>query len=182
MNTLFLMTVVSETPQNTALNISSYVGIVIALIALVGTFVSRKIKSPADELARADFAYKKISERLEEVNNDRKYLQSVIDTLRTQMTKLDDDATADMEDRRKLRKLVVEGERRIGQLCDENHILQDRLHAIGDKVRLGMVITLADIYGVDNDIPTPTIEDIELTVPPRNHGIMEHRRRVNEER
>ena len=167
-----------STPQNFALNITSYVSIIVALIALIGTFISRKVKSPADELARADFAYKKISDRLEEVNNDRKYLQSVIDTLRTQLTKFDNDATISMEDRRVLRKLVMDGEERVEQLVEENRVLQDRLRDIAEKVRLGHQITLADVYGVDMDVHTPTLEEIELTTPPKNiAGLADYRRR-----
>jgi len=166
------------TPQNIALNLTSYVSIIVAFIALVGTFISRKVKSPADELARADFAYKKISERLDEVNSDRKYLQSVIDTLRTQLTKFDTDATLSMEDRRILRKLVVDGEERVEQLAEENRILQDRLRDIAEKVRLGQQITLSDVYGIDNDTPTPALEDIELTALPQNiPGLVEYRRK-----
>ena len=175
------MTVDPESPQNIALNISSYVSIIVALIALIGTFISRKIKSPADELARADFAYKKIAERLEEVNNDRKYLQSVIDTLRDQLTKFDKDATISMDDRRKLRNLVGEGEHRIEQLGEENRILQDRLGNIAEKVRIGVPITLSDVYGIDNDIRTPTLEEIELTTPPKEMAqLAEYRRRTKE--
>lgn len=172
-----------DNPQNIALNISSYVSIIVALIALIGTFISRKIKSPADELARADFAYKKIAERLEEVNNDRKYLQSVIDTLRDQLTKFDKDATISMEDRRKLRNLVNEGEHRIEQLGDENRILQDRLGNIAEKVRIGLPITLSDVYGIDNDLHTPTLEEIELTTPPKEMAqLAEYRRRAKEDK
>ena len=170
-----------DTPQNIALNFTSYVSIIVALIALVGTFVSRKMKSPADELARADFAYKKIAERLEEVNSDRKYLQSVIDTLRTQLDKFDKDATISMEDRRKLRNLVNEGEERIEQLGEENRVLQERLDNIAEKVRLGQPITLSDVYGIDNDIHTPTLEEIELTTPPADvEGMADYRRRVRD--
>lgn len=170
-----------QTPQNLALTLTSYASIIVALIALLGTFISRKLKSPADELARADFAYKKISERLEEVNNDRKYLQSVIDTLRNQLTKFDSDATVSMEDRRKLRKLVGEGEERIEQLGDENRVLQDRLGNIAEKVRIGQEITLSDVYGIDNDVHTPTLEEIELTTPPKDAiGLADYRRRVRD--
>ena len=158
--------VLSATPQNIGLSITSYASIVVALIALIGTFVSRKVKSPADELARADFAYKKIAERLDEVNNDRSYLQSVIDTLRTQLTKLDLDAGLSIEDRRKLRSLVNEGEHRIEQLFDENRILQERLERVATKVRLGHAITLFDVYGATGQLTTPNFEDIELTIPP----------------
>lgn len=154
-----------ETPQNIGINIASYASIIVALIALIGTFVTRKVKSPADELARADFAYKKISERLDEVNKDRDYLQSVINALRDQLTKLDTDAGNSLEDRRKLRALVTEGELRIEQLIEENHILHDRLNAIAEKVRLGEAITLSDVYGIDTDVHTPTMEEIEITVP-----------------
>jgi hypothetical protein len=163
-----LVAAAEETPQNLWLNITSYTSIVVALIALVGTFVSRKIKSPADELARADFAYKKISERLDEVNKDRTYLQSVIDTLRSQLTKMDTDATLSLEDKRKLRALVEEGEERIRQLVDENQVLNDRLSAIGKKVSLNQPITLADVYGFDDEIiHTPSIAEIEVTVSPQ---------------
>lgn len=159
---------VADTTQNSWLNITSYVSIVVALIALVGTFVSRKVKSPADELARADFAYKKINERLEEVNKDRVYLQSVIDTLREQLRKLDQEAGISIDDKRNLRRLVTEGERRIEELSEQRDALQDRLDKIADKIRLGQVITLADVYGDDLDIRTPTLEEIELTVPPQD--------------
>lgn len=172
----------NDTPQNFALNLTSYVSIVVALIALVGTFVSRKVKSPADELARADFAYKKISERLEEVNNDRKYLQSVIDTLRSQLTKFDTDAALSMEDRRKLRLLVKQGEDRIEQLFEENKVLQDRLGNIAEKVRLGQLITLADVYGIDNDVHTPTLEEIEVTARPVDiPGLEDYRKKVQDD-
>lgn len=176
---LRVSTAAPETPQNIALNITSYASIIVALIALIGTFISRKVKSPADELARADFAYKKISDRLEEVNKDRTYLQSVIDTLRSQLAKLDADASLSMEDRRKLRNLVSEGELRVEALIDENRILQERLSAIAEKVRLGQVITLSDVYGFDEDVHTPTLEEIELTTPPSEiPGLPETRRRI----
>lgn len=154
-----------ESPQNIGLQLTQYASIIVALIALLGTFLSRKVKSPADELARADFAYKKIKERLDEVDSDRSYLQSVVDTLRVQLTKMDADAMLSMEDKRQLRKLVDEGERRIGQLQDENAVLQERLRNIAEKVRQNVPITLSDVYGRDAEVHTPTIEEIELTVP-----------------
>lgn len=168
-----------DTTQNLALNITSYASIIVALIALIGTFVSRKVKSPADELARADFAYKKISERLDEVNKDRAYLQSVIDTLRTQLAKFDTDASVSMEDKRALRNLVLEGEERIISLQEENRVLQERLSNIAEKVRRGQPITLSDVYGIDEDVHTPTLEDIELTVSPHDIPELAELRRRN---
>lgn len=160
-----------DTAQQFGLNIAQYASIIVAFIALAGTFISRKIKSPADELARADFAFKKITERLDEVNKDRAYLQSVIDTLRAQLTKFDNDASISMDDRRKLRLLVTEGEDRIRELVEENEILQERLTGIADKVRRGQPITLSDVYGEDDTaLHTPGIDEMELTVSPQDHA------------
>jgi septal ring factor EnvC (AmiA/AmiB activator) len=137
------------------------------VLALIGTVASRKVRTPADELARADFAYKKIAERLEEVNKDRAYLQSVIDMLRTQLTKLDIDAIISLEDKRKLRNLIDEGELRIQRLIEENGELHTRLSSIAEKVRNGKVITLYDVYG-SSTADVPAIENLDSVAPQKD--------------
>lgn len=137
----------AASPQQTGLDITSYVTLAVAVIALVSTFITKKTKSPADELAKADFAYTKIKERLEEVDKDRGYLQSVVDALREQLRKADSDAGSDMAEKATLRDLVEQGEGRIRDLMRENRILEARLSSIAQKVRDDKPITLEDVYG-----------------------------------
>lgn len=158
-----------DSPQQVGLNITNYVTLAVAILALIGTFVTKKAKTPADELARADFAYKKIEERLTEVDKDRSYLNEVVSALREQLAKADDDANESMEEKRKLRLLVAAGDARIDELMRENKALQDRIDAITTKVKNGQPITLADIYGNVSTM-TPALGndlgDLEFTVIP----------------
>lgn len=162
-----------ESPQQIGINITSYVTLAVAVITLIGTFVSKKTRTPADELAKADFAYTKIRERLTEVDADRSYLSSVVDALRSQLQKADDDASLDMEEKRKLRALVTAGDFRIQELTRQNGELHDRLTAIAEKVRMGQHITLVDVYGNVSTI-TPAmgndLGDLELTVVPKKEA------------
>jgi len=156
----------AATPQQTGLDITSYLTLAVALIALVSTFVQKKAKSPADELAKADFAYTKIKERLEEVDKDRAYLQSVVDALRERMRKVDIEAGVDMEERRQLRDLVDQGEERIRTLVGENRELQGRLENIAQKVKEDRPITLEDVYGNVTPIGSGHMdEETEQTQP-----------------
>lgn len=158
-----------ESPQQIGFNITSYITLAVALVAAIGTFVSKKAKTPADELAKADFAYTKIKERLDEVDKDRKYLQSVVDALRVQISKSDDDANMSMLEKRKLRELVDLGDKRIAELLQQNRDLNDRLSDIADKVRNGVPITLNDVYGDVDPLDNGTkndLGDLELTVIP----------------
>ena len=148
----------AASPQQTGLDITSYITLAVAVIALISTFITKKTKSPADELAKADFAYTKIKERLEEVDADRSYLQSVVDALREQLRTFDKDATTDMKEKSNLRDLVEQGEERIRSLLSENRILEARLELIAQKVRDDEPITLEDVYG---KVPTMTVEDMD---------------------
>lgn len=133
--------------QQTGLDITSYVTLLVAIIALVSSVITKKAKSPADELAKADFAYTQIKERLEEVNKDRAYLQSVVDALRLRARQTDKDATADMLEKQTLRELAEQGEDRIRKLERENTMLNQRLERIAEKVKNDEPITLGDVYG-----------------------------------
>lgn len=157
----------AATPQQAGLDITSYITLAVAVIALISTFITKKTKSPADELAKADFAYTKIKERLEEVDKDRAYLQSVVDALRERMRKVDIEAGVDMEERRNLRELVEQGEDRIRTLLGENKLLQYRLENIAQKVKEDRPITLEDVYGNVDPIPSGQLDpETEMTQTP----------------
>lgn len=159
----------ASSPQQIGANITQYITLAVAVIAAVGAFVSKKAKTPADELARADFAYRKIEERLTEVDKDRTYLNEVVAALREQLRKADDDANESMEEKRKLRALVDLGEERIRQLMEENAALQKRIDNITAKVKAGEPITLQDVYGNVSAITPPLADDLgdlEFTVIP----------------
>lgn len=155
-----------NTPQQAGLNLTAYVTLAVAVIALVSNFIQRKVKTPADELARADFAYRKIQERLEEVNKDRTYLQEVVDSLRLQLRKADTEAGSDMDEKNQLRNLVEQGELKIRTLTSENAELNNRLHSIADKVRNGEPITLSDVYGNVTEIDGGIDPETEMTRVP----------------
>lgn len=155
----------AASPQQAGLDITSYITLAVAVIALVSTFIQKKAKSPADELAKADFAYTKIKERLEEVDKDRSYLQSVVDALRERTRQLDKDANSDMAEKSKLRDLVETGEERIRGLQTENRTLQARLEMIAQKVRDDEPITLEDVYGKVPMTVADLDADTERTVP-----------------
>lgn len=155
----------AASPQQAGLDITSYITLAVAVIALVSTFIQKKAKSPADELAKADFAYTKIKERLEEVDKDRSYLQSVVDALRERTRQLDKDANSDMAEKSKLRDLVETGEERIRGLQTENRTLQARLEMIAQKVRDDEPITLEDVYGKVPMTVADLDPDTERTVP-----------------
>ncbi len=162
-----------DTPQTTLLVFGQIVTVVVAIIALVGNIGARKVKTPADDLARAEFAYTKIKERLAEVDGDRKFLSETNEALREALQRADNEATATIEEKRNLRRLIEQGDQRIAELESANRVLNARLENIAEKVRTHQPITLTDVYGGSNvvDITTGSLEvtdhlglgDVEMT-------------------
>lgn len=146
--------------------IGQFVTLLVAVFALIQVAVSKKIKTPADNQAERDFAYRLIKERLDEANNDREVLTKTVNYLREDARKRDMQDTEDYQREQERTDLIRSLNTRITELDSKVNELQHRLGHIGSKVRNGEAITLSDVYGKEYDDLDDGLGDVELTQVP----------------
>ena len=150
-------------PVQVASYIGQFVTLLVAVFALIQVAVSKKIKTPADNQAERDFAYRLIKERLDEANKDREVLTNTVTYLRDDARKRDIQDSEDYEREQQRTELIRSLNHRITELDNKVNELQHRLGHIGAKVRKGESITLSDVYGSEYNDLDDGLGDIELT-------------------
>ena len=150
-------------PQQIGLYIGQLVTILVAGFALVQVIVAKKIRTPADNQAREDFAYKVLKERLEEANADRAVLTETVNYLREDARKRDIQDSEDFSREQQRTDLIRSLNRRISDLNQQIQDYQHRQDAIAHKVRNNHAVTLADIYGSEFNEVSDGLGDVELT-------------------
>lgn len=154
-------------PQQIGLYIGQAVTLILAIFAFIQVVAAKKIRTPADNQAREDFAYRVLKERLDEANADRAVLTDTVNYLREDARKRDVQDNEDFEREQQRVDLVRSLNTRISDLSRQVQELEQRQDAIADKVRRNFPITLADIYGTGVSNIAEGLGDVEMTqVPP----------------
>lgn len=151
------------TPQQVGLYVGQVVTLILAGFALIQVIAAKKIRTPADNQAREDFAYRVLKERLEEANADRAVLTETVNYLREDARKRDTQDSEDFAREQQRTDLIRSLNTRISDLTQQVDDLKIRQDHIADKVRKNLAITLADIYGREFNEVSDGLGDVELT-------------------
>ena len=148
------------TPQQIGVYVGQVVTVLIALIALISTRVGKRTRTPQDDQARAEFGYKILKERYDEVVTEKNLLSEVVDKLR-------EDSRNDFSREQASEDLVRKLNRQITTYSKRLELYETRMAIMADKVRRGIPITLEDIYGNIEGLPgspEDELNDIEFTI------------------
>lgn len=149
------------TPQQIASYITQAVTLFGTIAAIIIAIVPKKIRTPSDNQAREDFAYKLLKDRYDELVAQVASLQEIEKYLR-------DQGRQDFDREQKKEELIRSLNEEVERLKRKISELTRRQDSIAYKVRHGMVITLIDVYGEEiagAAIPAEGLGDLEMTEP-----------------
>lgn len=122
------------------------------LFALIRVLLNKRLRTPSDRMAEAQFSVKVYQDQVAEARLDKSLNDQTIQTLREYAEKLEVNG-------RKDQKLIIDLYQQIGALERRNSekdekisVLQRRIDAVAAKVARGETITIHDLTGDPVDL------------------------------
>lgn len=119
--------------------------VLLGVFILIQLFLNKKLRTPSDRLADAQFSVSIWKDQLAEAKADRKLLEDTVGALRTYVDKLESDSRVDQETINGLYRQIRALEDRDSQKTEMIRVLNARIEAIAAKVQRGEPITLYDL-------------------------------------
>lgn len=127
--------------------------IVLGLFILVQVVINKRLRTPSDRLAEAQFSVQVWKDQLAEAKEDRKVLSEAIEKLRVYTSTLESNARIDQavisDLHRQMRALEDRGAVKDMKIRELNW----RIEAIAQKIEAGQPVTLADLGNVPDIDP-----------------------------
>lgn len=119
--------------------------VLLGVFILIQLFLNKKLRTPSDRLADAQFSVSIWKDQLAETKADRKLLEETVTTMRGYVDKLETDGRNDQETINGLYRQIRALEDRNAEKDEKIRILNRRIEIIADKVNRGEPITLFDL-------------------------------------
>lgn len=138
--------------------------VVTGLFLIAQTLFNKRLRTPADKLAEAQFSVKVYQDQVAEARQDKALNDQTIATLREYASKLEADGREDQKLILDLYQQIGALERRNREKDDKIYDLQRRIDRVAAKVARGEPITVQDLDGSPMTREANDSEDLEDTL------------------